>query len=936
MSQGTTARPPVRSFGQPPPGYVAGLGRGAVGFTTRSDIGPAKVGPTREDRYAAVRGSSNAALVMSGLGPTPSREEDLSESNFDAFAGYGGSLFDASTPYDAEDREADNIYDAVDAKMEERRAAYKARRAVADHEEQLKKRPKLQDQFADLKRQLGTISEEEWLNIPEPADLSKQNKRSSSTRSEIFTPVPDSIIASSISSTQHANALDATLDGVETPISAATPLPSDLMKLGQARYKVLGIKLDKMSDSVTGQTVVNPRDFLTDLRSVTTMNDAEVSDIKKARTLLKSVTATNPHHPPGWLCAARLEEAAGRMSVARKLIMKACEACPDSQDVWLEAARLHPPAEAKSILARAVTAVPTSVKVWMSAVRLEEDDKAKRAVLRRALELVPTSVRLWKAAIELEEPDDARVLLSYAVECVPESVEMWLALARLETYENAKKVLNRARAAVPTDPSIWITAAQLEEANGSYDRIDVITQKAVKSLAAKGVVIDREQWLREAEASEKSGSPLTCQAIVRATLGLGVEQQDRRATWTADAQAALANGSVVTARAIMAQTLLAYPSKVDLWWDAAQLEKHHGTHESLMAVLHDAVKHVPESEVLWLMTAKEQWMAGDLDGARRTLDLAFEANPNSEEIWLAAVKMESENGEYERARALLSRARSRAPGARVWIKSAKMERELGIRDNERSLIRDALQRFPTAWKLWAMAIQNDVARGDVESAAQTCRDALASCPTSVELWLVTSRFHADHVSVAKARADLEIARKRIPGNDRLWLEAIRIEERDDTANSEVQHQAAVKLMSRALQECPQSGILWAKAIELEPRPKRRGKSYDALKKCSFNAHVFIAVARLFWQDRKIKKARNWFERAVTADPDLGDAWAFFYRFISSYCDEGEREAVLNRCEEADPHHGELWCAVSKAVGDERLKARGICVKVASTLPEGFL
>lgn len=68
----------------------------------------------------------------------------------------------------------------------------------------------------------------------------------------------------------------------------------------------------------------------------------------------------------------------------------ACEACPDSQDVWLEAARLHPPAEAKSILARAVTAVPTSVKVWMSAVRLEEDDKAKRAVLRRALELVPT------------------------------------------------------------------------------------------------------------------------------------------------------------------------------------------------------------------------------------------------------------------------------------------------------------------------------------------------------------------------------------------------------------------------------------------------------------------------------------------------------------------------------------------------------------------
>ncbi|KNC69281.1 hypothetical protein SARC_18211, partial [Sphaeroforma arctica JP610] len=27
---------------KPPPGYVAGIGRGAAGFTTRSDIGPGK------------------------------------------------------------------------------------------------------------------------------------------------------------------------------------------------------------------------------------------------------------------------------------------------------------------------------------------------------------------------------------------------------------------------------------------------------------------------------------------------------------------------------------------------------------------------------------------------------------------------------------------------------------------------------------------------------------------------------------------------------------------------------------------------------------------------------------------------------------------------------------------------------------------------------
>ena len=32
------------NFGPPPEGYIAGLGRGAIGFITRGDIGTARVG----------------------------------------------------------------------------------------------------------------------------------------------------------------------------------------------------------------------------------------------------------------------------------------------------------------------------------------------------------------------------------------------------------------------------------------------------------------------------------------------------------------------------------------------------------------------------------------------------------------------------------------------------------------------------------------------------------------------------------------------------------------------------------------------------------------------------------------------------------------------------------------------------------------------------
>lgn len=76
------------------------------------------------------------------------------------------------------------------------------------------------------------------------------------------------------------------------------------------------------------------------------------------------------------------------------------------------------------------------------------------------------------------------------------SVQLWLALARLETYENARKVLNKARENIPTDRHIWITAAKLEEANGNTQMVEKIVDRAITSLRANGVEINREQWIQ--------------------------------------------------------------------------------------------------------------------------------------------------------------------------------------------------------------------------------------------------------------------------------------------------------------------------------------------------------------------------------------------------------------------------------------------------------
>lgn len=54
-----------------------------------------------------------------------------------------------------------------------------------------------------------------------------------------------------------------------------------------------------------------------------------------------------------------------------------------SEDVWLEAARLQPGDTAKAVVAQAVRHLPQSVRIYIRAAELETDVRAKKRVLRR-------------------------------------------------------------------------------------------------------------------------------------------------------------------------------------------------------------------------------------------------------------------------------------------------------------------------------------------------------------------------------------------------------------------------------------------------------------------------------------------------------------------------------------------------------------------------
>ncbi len=734
-----------------------------------------------------------------------------------------------------------------------------------------------------MKRSLANVSDEDWANIPEVGDLTGKNRRTKQNLRQRFYAVPDSVIAGARDATQFDTTV--TDDGPQANGSRVDSIDGTMTNfadIGAARDKVLQVRLDQAAlgsgtDSVAGtSTNIDPKGYLTSLsKSEITTGKAEVGDINRVRVLLESVIKTNPKHAPGWIAAARLEEVAGKIVAARNLIARGCEICPKSEDAWLENIRLNDNHNAKIIAANAIKNNDRSTRLWIEAMKLENDPRAKKRVLRRALDIMKTSVAIWKEAVNLEEdPADARLLLAKATEEIPLSAELWLALARLETPENAQKVLNKARKAIPTSYEIWVAAARLQEQMGNANKVNVM-KRAVQSLAQESAMLKREEWIAEAEKCEDEGAILTCGAIIRETLGYGLdEDDDRKEIWMDDAKSSIARGKYETARAIYAYALRVFVNRKSIWLAAADLEKNHGTKDSLWQLLEKAVEACPQSEVLWMQLAKEMRQSGCIDDARRVLFRAFKQNPNNEDIWLAAVKLEADNNQTQRARELLQTARQEAGTDRVWIKSVAFERQQGDNAAALDLVNQALQIYPKADRLWMMKGQIYDAENKLPQAREAYNVGTRACPQSVPLWLLASRLEEKAGAVVKARSVLDRARLAVPKNAQLWTESVRVERR---ANNLPQ---AKNIMAKALQEVPNSGILWSESIwYLEPRTQRRPRSLEAIKKVENDPVLFVTVARIFWGERRLEKAASWFEKAIFLDSDLGDTWAWYLKFL---------------------------------------------------------
>ena len=89
--------------------------------------------------------------------------------------GYGGSLFGGGA-YDKEDEEADIVYESIDKRMDERRKIKREERLLEEIKRYRMEKPKIQQQFEDIKRELGTMSSDDWSAIPDVSNMTRTKK----------------------------------------------------------------------------------------------------------------------------------------------------------------------------------------------------------------------------------------------------------------------------------------------------------------------------------------------------------------------------------------------------------------------------------------------------------------------------------------------------------------------------------------------------------------------------------------------------------------------------------------------------------------------------------------------------------------------------------------------------------------------------------------
>ncbi|SCU78570.1 LANO_0A03334g1_1 [Lachancea nothofagi CBS 11611] len=892
---------------KPPSGYIAGIGRGATGFTTRSDIGSGKT-PER------IRDDREKPLNADG---TEEADEDRVKSNAKVRFEDSNGLSLVSNRPEGDDEEADRIYKEIDAQLGRRNAPRKkvgienANNSIQDTF------AAVSDTFVDLKRSLATVSDEQWSNLPEAGDITKRNKRQ---RLELQSErksyaAPDALISGNI----------------------------DLTKLTQEREKLLGRQLDESLSSKGNKSehlVSSSENYLHELDASAKAAevDQQVQDVERMRTILNSYRRSDPKKPQGWIASARLEEQAKKFRLARSLIEEGCNECPRDKDIWLEnirlnAADLH---YCKILVAKALTFSDRSLDLWLKAIELEKENFNKLRVVRKAIRSLPTSEELWKLAVQYEnDRDEAIKILQKATELMPHSLDLLTALINLQDRLEARKTLNLARQNNPSEVQIWVLACELEErcSDASVDKLAKLFTKGLQELAKHGRSLTIDQWLQEAAQIEQQFPDTyqkTLQAMVKVIISFLYNPQGYSHTIAAIDN--ISQQCTATRCHAYKYVLEKDPSKFGLWkklvsfcQTAGRMSEAYQTFETVLFGNDGEV--LVKSPVLALMYSKLVWKSkNNIEKAMKILDVSLTFHSSNIDFWLAKLKILTMDSQFEKAEELFNAAVGQLasqPGyERICHRFVGFLRFRNRTQEALELLETKfLSQVPLCEKLYLQRGQMYCDLGQPEKARECYFEGVKILPNSASLWIALGRADKDLLNLpVRARSDLDLALLKVPaGAQQESLLVARIQMEQELNNL----QQASLYLAQALKSHPSSAPLWVEKLKLTSKKSLKKTAYqDALKSTNSDYRVLVAIGIDLFSDSHYEKALKWFQRATAAAPRFGDGWIWVSRCLERL--GRNLKDVVSHVDDHEPRYGPEWIAAAKDV-------RNLCLTPSQVL-----
>ncbi|OWB63801.1 hypothetical protein B5S29_g4811 [[Candida] boidinii] len=616
-----------------PAGYVAGLGRGATGFTTQADLGSTRfiAGAFQRDNDVD---DEDADGVIGGNGDGENGGLNYEDGRFDdADDIQRGNLLNG----DQEDDEADRIYDLIEERMRQRKIKRDSKKRKYDDiggedddkekddgkikaenitvQESIKN---ISENFKDLKENLKNIDEDQWMNLPQATDLTRKNKRTRQLlqNEQRYYAVPDSVRIGGGSTSTSTESGSETGTGNSSSTGNSNSNLLNFEMISSAKDKLLEMRLDNgkfgLNNTMTNNNSVNPEEYLANLENNESINnfvssninqdnnsentngdDDDVSsnnniekftdnigDVRKTRIALTNMRKTEPSKPSVWISSARLEESVKNYQRARILIQEGCNHCRRSEEIWLENIRLNINDNklSKAIVSEAIKFNNKSYKLWLKAIELENENFSKKRLLKKSLEFLPKNLKLWLKLCEIEEDKEFKIkVLNKAIELVPDhSIELINALIKIETFENSKKILNDIRNKVKPSEKylVYLIGSKLEEKNTQNEiKINKMIKKIILNDFKKND--DKYLWLRESVISENEGYNITCRSIILSLIANIDDSEDSWVDqWVVDAENAFNNGNFEVARSIYIGITEKLPNNFKLWKIFIEFEKN--------------------------------------------------------------------------------------------------------------------------------------------------------------------------------------------------------------------------------------------------------------------------------------------------------------------------------------------------------------------------